>query len=54
VGIRPQYGYSSSGAKLMGKGGGKGKELTLTPHRGEFVVKAEMKVGSRCAGCFRK
>jgi len=47
VGIKPTYGYISTGAQLLGKGGGRGKDITLAPHKGEFVTKVEAKVGSR-------
>jgi hypothetical protein len=49
VGIKPTYGYSASGAQLLGRegGGGQGSDFVLYPHNGEFVTKVEARVGDK-------
>lgn len=45
TGVKPTYGYSASGARLIGKEAGRGRHIDLAPHRGEFVVTVDVKVG---------
>jgi hypothetical protein len=53
VGIKPTYGYKSSDAQILGResvdrsNGGQIKDLLLYPHSGEFVIKAEARVGDK-------
>lgn len=52
VGIKPTYGYSSLGAQLLGRQEGRSTDMALVPHRGNFITRAEARVGDRwgCGG----
>ena len=36
---------SADGARLIGKESGRGRDITIAPHRGEFITKVEVKAG---------
>jgi hypothetical protein len=40
--LQPTYGYSASGAQLLGRESGAGVDIKLSPHKGEFITKFDV------------